>query len=200
MKQQIVAIHGGTSFDTYEDYIAFLKTRELTLERLTQTDDWKASLGQELGSAFEVLLPKMPNGTNVRYKEWHIWFERCIEFIQDNVILAGQSLGGIFLAKYLSENDFPKKIKATLLVCAPYNDTSTVESLADFELPASLEKLATQGGTIYLVHSKDDPVVPFEQVEKYQQQLPNAKQLIFEDRGHFNLPKFPELIELIRSL
>lgn len=200
MKQQVVVIHGGTSFDTHEDYIDFIKTRELTLEKLKQPDDWKASLARELGDEFEVLLPKMPNGTNVRYAEWQIWLERCIPFLQDNVILIGHSLGGIFLAKYLSENTFPKRITATLLVAAPVSQTSTVESLKDFTLPPSLAKMAAQAGTIYIVHSKDDPVVPFTEVARYQHLLPAVKTMIFADRGHFNQERFPELVALLQSL
>ena len=87
MKQQVAAIHGGTSFDTHEDYINFIKTRELTLEKLKHRYDWRSTLGEDLGDEYEVLLPKMPNGTNVRYEEWRIWLERCIPFFQDNVIL-----------------------------------------------------------------------------------------------------------------
>lgn len=200
MKQQVVAIHGGTSFDTHDEYIAFIKTRELTLEKLQQPDDWKALLPRELGASFEVLLPKMPNTTNARYAEWSLWLERCLPFLQPNVILIGHSLGGIFLTKYLSENSFPTSIKATLLVAAPFDDTSTVESLTDFALPASLEKFAQQGGAIYLVHSHDDPVVPFAQVAQYQQALPKAQPVIFNDRGHFNQERFPELVALIQSL
>ncbi|MEX0649815.1 MAG: alpha/beta fold hydrolase [Candidatus Andersenbacteria bacterium] len=200
MMQQVFAIHGGTSFDSYGEYISFIKTRELTLEKLKQTEDWKASLPRELGDMFEVLLPKMPNGTNVRYAEWCIWFERCIPFLQEGVILIGHSLGGIFLAKYLAEHSFPKKIKATLLVAAPFNDTSTVESLKDFVLPSSLEKLESQAGAIYIIHSKDDPVVPFEQVKKYQDMLPEAQLVVFDDRGHFNQQTFSELVTLIKSL
>lgn len=200
MKQQVVAIHGGTSFDTYEDYLAFINTREINLEKLKQCEDWRASLSRELEELFDVLLPKMPNGTNARYSEWCMWFERCVSFLHQNVILIGHSLGGIFLAKYLSENSFPKSIKATLLVAAPFDDTSTDESLADFSLPASLERFENQGGTIYLIHSKDDPVVPFEQVEKYRRALPKAQNMIFDTRGHFNQERFPELVALIQSL
>lgn len=200
MKQQVVAIHGGTSFDTYEEYLAFIKTRELTVEKLKQPDDWKASLAEDLGEGFEVLLPKMPNGTNARYAEWSLWLERCLPFLEPGVILIGHSLGGIFLAKYLSENDFPQTIKATLLVAAPFNDTSTVESLKDFALAPSLEKFGTQGGAIYFLHSKDDPVVSFDQLAKYQQALPKAQAVIFDDRAHFNQKKFPEVVKLLRTL
>ncbi len=200
MKQQVLAIHGGTSFDSDEDYLDFLKTRELSIDKLKECYDWKAMLRKELGEEFEVLVPKMPNSTNVRYAEWRIWFERCAAFLQDDVILIGHSLGGIFLAKYLSENDFPHTIKATFLVGAPYEGTSTVESLKDFALPSSLEKFASQGGAIYIVHSKDDPVVPFEEVEKYQQALPQAQKMIFNTKGHFNQESFPELVAFIQSL
>jgi uncharacterized protein len=200
MKQQVVAIHGGTSFDTHDDYIAFLKTREVTLERLQHLDDWKGWLGRELGADFEVLTPKMPNATNARYAEWSIWLERCLPFLRDDVILLGHSLGGIFLAKYLAEHQFPKRIKATLLVAAPFDATSTVESLTDFALPASLQGLAAQSGKLYLFQSKDDPVVPFSEMAKYQQVLPAAEAVIFETKGHFNEQTFPELATLLRSL
>jgi predicted alpha/beta hydrolase family esterase/uncharacterized protein YdeI (YjbR/CyaY-like superfamily) len=200
MKQQVFVIHGGTSFDSYEEYLAFIKTRELTLEKLTAGEDWKAFLSRDLGDSFEVLTPRMPNGTNAKYTEWSLWLDRCIPFINDGVILVGQSLGGIFLAKYLAEHDFPRKIKATILVCAPFNAVSTVESLKDFALPASLERFVGQGGEIYIMHSTDDPVVPFGEMDKYQQALPAAQVMSFSDRGHFNQPAFPELVDLLRRL
>jgi len=50
------------------------------------------------------------------------------------------------------------------------------------------------------VHSKDDPVVPFTQLKKYQQALPNAETVVFENREHFNQETFPEIIELIKSI
>jgi predicted alpha/beta hydrolase family esterase len=200
MKQQVLVIHGGTSFDTPEDYLDFIKTRELTLEKLMAGEDWKASLARALGDGFEILLPRMPNGTNARYAEWKIWLERCTEFVDDNVILIGHSLGGIFLARYLSEHDFACRLKATLLVAAPFDACSTVESLKDFSLPASLDRFAEQGGALYLVHSQDDPVVPFAEAAKYQHALPAAQLIAFGDRGHFSQPDFPELVNLLRSL
>jgi len=142
----------------------------------------------------------MPNKTNARYKEWKLWFERVIPFIKKDVILIGHSLGGIFLAKYLSENTFPVKIKATILVAAPFDDEDSGESLSDFKLPPSLKKFSEQSGKIYLIQSKDDPVVLFGELEKYKQALPEAKTLTFKDREHFNQEAFPELIQLIRTL
>lgn len=200
MKQQIVIIHGGTTLKTYKDYISYLKTKEISLEKLKLFKEWKDSLADKLGSSFEVLLPRMPNGSNARYKEWKIWFERITPFLNDEVIIIGHSLGGIFLAKYLSEYPFPKRIKATILVAAPFDDIDSEESLTDFKLPSSLSKFSKQGGEIYLIQSKDDQVVPFEHLGKYKKALPNAKTLIFNDRDHFKQETFPEIIKLIRNL
>jgi len=198
MKQQIIAIHGGDAFPTYERYLAFLRNFQMEFEKLN-TKGWKNNLNDVLGEDYEVVLPKMPNSFNSRYLEWKIWFEKFFPIVRDNVILIGHSLGGSFLAKYLSEEDFSKKIKTTFLVAAPY-DIDGDQALVEFVPPDSLEKLAAQGGEIHLYHSKDDPVVAFFELKKYQDRLPNAKTTIFEDRGHFNQEEFPEIVAEIKKL
>lgn len=199
MKQQVIHIHGGSTFESYEQYLTYLKTTEVDIDKFKYFKDWGNSLGEALGENYEVLNPRMPNGKNARYLEWKIWWERLIPFLTGEPILIGHSLGGIFLAKYLAENQMPMKIKATILIAAPFDD-ETDEPLADFKLAKSLELLAKQGGQIYLMQSKDDRVVPFGELAKYQHELPQAKSIIFEDKGHFKLESFPELVELITSL
>ena len=89
---------------------------------------------------------------------------------------------------------------ATILVSAPFDDVSTEESLTDFKLPQSLEKFSQQSKAIYLIHSQDDPIVPFQDVTKYQTALPHAKTMLFKDRQHFNQETFPELLDIIQTL
>jgi len=199
MKKQILLIHGGDNFATYEEYIDFLKKYEVKLEEL-DAKRWKENLSEKLGGDFEVIFPKMPNPMNAKYAEWKITFEKFFPFLKDNIILVGHSLGGIFLAKYLSENKFPQKILATFLVSAPYDEKDTNEFLGDFNLPESLEMFREQGGKIFLYHSKDDEVVPFIDFEKYKKVLPEAETMVFEDRGHFDQNEFLELVKDIKSL
>ena len=196
MNQQILVIHGGDVFETREHFLAHLQSTELDLGR-AMFKGWKQSLPEFLGEGFEVIQPSMPNKQNAHYDEWKIWFEKYLPFLRDDVILIGHSLGGTFLAKYLSENDFPKKIRATLLVAAVF-DLSR-HTLADFALELPLTKLEQQAGEIYLFQSKDDEVVLYENVELYVQQLPNAKLISFEDRGHFHQEVFPELVDVIKT-
>jgi len=199
MKKQVILIHGGSTFDTYKDYLAFLNNLKIDLNRYERTK-WSDSLRQELGNKFDVLLPKMPNPMNAKYDEWKILFKKISFLLDNNVILIGHSLGAIFLVKYLSENKFPKKILATLLVSPPYDDEGLEDSLGDFVLSKNLDKLNKQGGKVFIYQSKDDPVVPYFHLEKYKKALPSVIIREFKKRGHFDQPKFPELIKDIRGL
>ncbi|MFA6437066.1 MAG: alpha/beta hydrolase [Candidatus Paceibacterota bacterium] len=199
MKKQVLVIHGGDTFDTYEEYLVFLNDYEINLEK-SKIKRWKETLAEKLGENFDVISPKMPNSMNAKYKEWKIIFEKYFPYLSDNLILVGHSLGGTFVAKYLSENDFPKKILATFLVSACYDNEVSGYSLGDFSLPQSLEKLEKQGGKVFLIHSKDDKVVSFKDFEKYKKDLPMAETMIFEDRGHFDQPEFPEVVGKIKEI
>jgi predicted alpha/beta hydrolase family esterase len=198
MKQQVFAIHGGNAFETYEEYLAALKQKEVSIDG-TRFVDWKGNLQRVLGDAYEVILPRMPNSQNARYAEWKIWFDKFVPQLQEDIIFIGHSLGGIFLTKYLSEESYPKKIKATLLVAAPYNALDD-HPYVDFNLPPDLSGLERQGGEIILYHSKDDQVVPFSNFERYQRELPTITARVFSDRQHFNSAEFPELISDIQRL
>jgi len=199
MKKQVVVIHGGTTFKTYKDYISFSKSLEVDLDRYRGTR-WKDSLPEKLGNRFDVLLPRMPNPTNAKYNEWKILFDKIACLLENNVILIGHSLGGVFLAKYLSENKFPKKIFASILVAAPYDQKDIKEFLGDFVVSNNLAKFKKQGGKIFLYHSKDDPIVPYIDLEKYQKALPEAVVRVFKDREHFGQTKFPELVREIKRI
>lgn len=201
MKKQIIVIHGGDSFSTYENFLSFLKSYNIeNLEKYrSENVGWKRNLKNGLGEKYEVVLPDMPNKFNAKYNEWKIWFEKLIPHFNNKVILVGHSMGGVFLVKYLAENKFPKKIIAILLVAAPY-DIDEDHPIVEFTLPSSLDQFENQTNKVFLYHSKDDPVVNFTEFEKYKKNLKNAVSRIFTDRGHFNQESFPEIVEDIKSL
>ncbi len=196
MKKQLIAIHGADAFATYEEYIEYLKHETIDLNR---GRGWKNDLSEALGEEYEVILPRMPNSMNAKYLEWKIWFEKFIPFMREGVILLGHSMGGVFLAKYLSEETISVKVRATFLIAAPY-DRDGGRELVEFAISGSLEGLTRQGGEIFLYQSKDDPIVAFSELAKYQAALPNAHVRPFEDREHFNQEEFPEIVETIKAL
>jgi predicted alpha/beta hydrolase family esterase len=224
---QIVVIHGGNTYETTSDFLKDLWRQLFRMEfRLpwsrVRTKSWKANLQEDLGqededTVFEVIRPKMPNPHNARYEEWKNTFEELLagpELVgEDEVMLVGYSLGGMFLAKYLSQNKFPKRIKATFLVAAPFDSEQVIKNseilekkIPFFAVPDDLARFSAQSPHIFLYHSKDDPIVPFSELAKFQKRLisekgtadPAVTTRIFDDRQHFNQEHFPELVQDIR--
>lgn len=194
MKRQIAIIHGGDSFKTRKEYISFLKNFRIDIKRcLTGKKDWKNTLDGALDKKFEIVLPRMPSKNNAKYAEWKTWFKKFVPYFKSGIILIGHSLGGLFLAKYLSENNFPREICASFLIAAPYDR-------GDFAPPKTFKKLEIQGGKLFLYHSRDDAVVPFGDFKKYQKNIKTAVFRVFNNKNHFNQEKFPELVKDIRTV
>lgn len=192
-KQQVCIIGGGMAFDSDADFRRWLADLELDYNRLFYDTDWKSWLAEQLPDR-DVLQPSMPNKQNAKYADWATYFNKIVNFLLPDAILIGHSLGGIFLAKYFSENPPSEKFAKIILIAAPYDDEAT-ESLGDFKL-TSAAKLADAAKETHLFHSKDDPIVPFTELAKYQQDLPQAQTHIFKDKAHFNQFEFPGLLDI----
>ncbi len=198
-KTQIFFIHGGETFKNKKDYLRYLKTRRISLEKKTR---WSYEyLDKNLGRNFEIIKPRMPLQDDAKYEDWKIYFERFFPYLKNNIILIGNSLGGIFLAKYLSEHKFPKKILSTYLVCPPFDDTLSEEDLVGgFKLKSDLSLLEKNSKNLYLMFSKNDNVVPISHAGKYRNKLKNAKIIIYKNKnGHFQISKFPEIVKMIKN-
>ena len=195
---QILMIDGGMTFKNKKDYLHFLQTREISIKEKKR---WRNKfLKKHLGKRFEIIKPRMPLQDNAKYNEWKIHFERHFSQLKDNIILIGSSLGGIFLAKYLSENKFPRKILSTYLICPPYDNTLPTENLAGgFKLKSDLSLLEGNSKHLYLMFSQDDDVVPVAHAEKFRKKLKNAQIIIYESKnGHFKISEFPEIVKMIK--
>jgi predicted alpha/beta hydrolase family esterase len=199
MKKQVWTVHGGDTFKSYTEYLKFLKEFEIDIKR-DWSKGWKSNLGEKLGNNYSVMSLSMPNAFNAKYLEWKIWFEKYIPFMKSPIILLGHSLGGIFLAKYLSENKLKKKIAGAFLVAAPFNDRDSDYSLGDFKLKKNLSLITKQCSQVFFYQSQDDDVVPFVDLGKYQKALPEAAYRIFKNRGHFIGSSFPEIVRDIKNL
>ncbi len=197
MKQQIVYIHGGEAFSDYDAYLEHLRTTPIEdpLNQEPPRKKWKLWLKEELKDTHDMYMPSMPSSGNAKYEEWKIWFERYFDFIHDSVVLIGHSQGGYFLAKYLSENTMPVQVKAAYLLAAPFcKDDFGGEDGGDFEFdPNNLHNLEAQCEKVFIYHSKDDFVVPYEHGLHFKEAMPTAKFVSFEDKNHFLDEELPEI-------
>lgn len=198
-KLQLLYIHGGLTFKSRKDYLNYLKNKEISL---VEREKWSGDfLKNNLAKHFDIIKPRMPLADNARYEDWRIYFERFIPFLKNNVVLIGNSLGGIFLAKYLAENKLPKKILALYLICPPFDNSLSSEDLVGgFRLPSNLAKLDNCSLSVNLLFSQDDDIVPISHAEQYRKKLAKANISIFSGKnGHFLVPEFPELVAMIKE-
>lgn len=156
---------------------------------------------EKLGSGFEVFRPRMPLQDNAKYSDWKIYFERHLQLLGSKFLLIGNSLGGIFLAKYLSEHKLSKKALSVYLVCPPFDGSLPGEDLVGgFALKSNLQLLEQNTHNLHLLFSENDDVVPVAHAQKYRKKLPNANIQIYKNKnGHFDVVTFPEIIALIKN-
>lgn len=198
-KPQILMIHGGMTFKNQKDYLDYLKNKEIKLDKKPRwAEDY---INKELGKKFQIIKPRFPLQDNAKYEDWKIWFERYIPLLNNNIILIGGSLGGIFLAKYLSENKFPKKILSVYMICPPFDNTIEGEDLVGgFNLKSDLSLIEKNCKDITLMFSADDDTVPVAHAEKYRNKLKNSKIIVYKSKnGHFKISKFPEIVKMIKE-
>lgn len=191
--KQLIFIHGGDSYDTYDEFLRDLVESPLDYERLRPSANWKEWIIGLITDA-DILVPRLPNSQNAQYDEWKIYFEKLIPFFGDNVTLIGHSLGAMFLAKYLHEKPLNTPVKRLILLAGGYDEETERYGSFRIKSAAGLEKSAEE---IHLMHSKDDPVVPYEALEKYVKDLPTAIVHRFEDKNHFLDTTFPELLRIL---
>jgi predicted alpha/beta hydrolase family esterase len=198
-KIQILTVHGGMTFKNEKDYLHYLKTKKVSTEKKVY---WAGEyLEKSLGKNFEIISPRMPLQDNAEYRDWKILFERYIPLLKGKFILIGSSLGGVFLAKYLSENKLPKKALSTYLVCPPFDNSLPGEDLVGgFNLKSDLSLLEANSKNLHLLFSRDDDVVPVTHADKYAKKLKKAHTVIYKSKnGHFNITKFPEIVKMIKE-
>lgn len=191
MKKQLIHIHGGEWFDSYDAYLEYLSAQEIRDPAESPFVKWRDRYEEFLDNDWVIIRPQMPNPQNAKYIEWKLWFEKYLTYLEDEVTIVGHSLGATFLAQYLSQETFPKKIHSLHLVAPAF------DGAGGFGLDTNVSCIARQVSKIYLYHSKDDSLVPYEDSVRIKQLLPEADFVTFNDKGHFLIPEFPELIERI---
>ena len=195
----MLTVHGGMTFKNEKDYLRYLRTKKISTSKKVR---WVPGyLEKALGKKFEVISPRMPLQDFARYRDWAVLFKRYLALLKGEFILVGSSLGGVFLAKYLSENKLQKKALSVYMVCPPFDNTLIGEDLVGgFNLKSDLSLIEKSCKNLYLMFSRDDDVVPVAHADKYRKKLPNARIIVYRSKnGHFDIPKFPEIIRLIKA-
>jgi predicted alpha/beta hydrolase family esterase len=157
---------------------------------------WEPLLGQALGRGYLVHAPRMPRPAAPKYWTWAHRIDDLMAGTRKPIVV-GHSLGASVLLKYLSETIRRPAIAALFLVATPFWGPD----VSEFALPPDFGVRLGDLSPLYLYHSRDDPEVPFEHLERYSRVLPQAIVRALDGRGHeFNQPQFPELTADIRRV
>lgn len=99
---------------------------------------------------------------------------------------------GVSIPNYVTQ------VEATIKYCKDlgFNEISLV---GGFELGDDLSMITKNCSNTKLFFSKDDDCVPISHLEKYKQKLQDAEYFVYEDKGHFAVEEFSELIKIIKE-
>jgi predicted alpha/beta hydrolase family esterase len=124
--------------------------------------------------------------------------------IDENTIMIGHSLGGLFLVKVLEQLEKP--IKTAVFVATPIGIPPVVNWAGDapfLKKPFDWEKIRKNAKNIIVYHSDNDPYVGLENGKKLAENLGGELSFV-PGAGHFNKKagylKFEELLEDLKII
>lgn len=185
--KQIIYLHGGTVFPDQNTFARVLQSRDYDPRQKNERRINR--LAETLKTGYETFTPEMPNKYDASYRLRKIRFEKLFPYLNDeDLILIGHSLGGMFLIKYIGENGFPKRIKQLHLVSAVFDESDMDEDekySGDFAYsPDIIKNLEQYADQIFLYHSTDDDIVPYSHAQKIISYLPHAQLVTLHEKGH----------------
>jgi uncharacterized protein len=144
------------------------------------------SLQKELGSDYDVRYPAMPDEANAPYELWKRKVEKEITVMQKPVVLVGHSVGASHLAKILTEIETTTIVAGIFLLDAPFwgDEGWLYEGYKELELPKDIASTFPKDASVFLYHTRDDEIVPFNHLALYAKLLPRAIVREIDKGGH----------------
>jgi len=154
-------------------------------------ENWFPWLKKELEQkGYKVFVPQFPSPPKVPAKisEWFEVLKNYEQYIDENAILIGHSLGGVFTLRVLEKLESP--IKAAFLIGTPIGIRPLLnyerdDSFSGFNFDWENIKKKTQQFQFVVFQSDNDPYVCLENGEQLAKNL-NVKLNFVANAGHFN--------------
>ena len=157
------------------------------------------SLRGELGPAYEIRYPVMPNEADPKYAVWKLALQREFAALEHGAIVVGHSVGGTILIHALAEQPPQSDLGAICLIAAPFIGTGGWQS-DDIEPRPDLAVRLPRDVPIFFYHGRDDDSVPFAHVELYARAIPRAQVRRLAGRDHQLDNRLAEIAADVRRL
>jgi predicted alpha/beta hydrolase family esterase len=144
------------------------------------------SLRRALGSRFAVHYPAMPDEDDAPYDLWRRRIDQELAGLPGPVVIAGHSVGGSHLLKWLSDRKVRTDVAAVFLIASPFwgGEGWRYEGYEELVLPPGFAAGLPADLPLYLYHCRDDAVVPFGHLALYARDVPQATVRAFDEGGH----------------
>lgn len=157
------------------------------------------SLRDQLGPAYEIRYPLMPNEADPKYAVWKLALEKELAALEHGAIVIGHSVGGTILIHVLAERTPPITLGAICLIAPPFIGTGGWTS-EDIEPRSDFSDRLPRDVPIFFYHGRDDDTVPFAHVELYAHVVPRAHVRRLAGRDHQLNNRLSEIATDIRRL
>jgi predicted alpha/beta hydrolase family esterase len=157
------------------------------------------SLRGELGSAYEIRYPVMPDEADPKYAVWKPVLQNELAALDPGAVVVGHSVGGTILIHVLAESTPPSKLGAICLISAPFIGTGGWQT-DDIQPQPDLADRLPRDVPIFFYHGRDDDTVPFPHVELYARVIPQAHVRRLAGRDHQLNNQLSEVAMDIRRL
>ena len=155
------------------------------------------ALADALEKTHDVVYPQMPNENDPNYELWVAMLNKELKKIKSPVILAGHSVGGFFLLRYLIEKKIDEDTKGVFLIAIPFVGDGgwQFEGGLKDNFASQLPKIP-----LFFYQSDNDDVVPPEHLHLYAEKVPEATVRKIIGRGHQFNNNLSEVANDIRNL
>jgi predicted alpha/beta hydrolase family esterase len=141
------------------------------------------SLRSELGPAYEIRYPVMPNEDDPKYAAWKLALQKEFAALRDGAIVVGHSVGGAILIHALAEQTPQSNLGAICLIAVPFIGKGGWES-DDIKPRLDFADRLPRDVPIFFYHGRDDDTVPIAHVELYSRVIPRAHVRRLAGRDH----------------
>ena len=168
-------------------------------------ENWFPWLREELESiGCKVFTPTFPTPKEQTLDNWFKVFKKFEQYLDQDTVLIGHSLGATFILNLLEKTD--KKVKAAFLVAGfvtkvvdPKDEVNTINTTF-CKKKFDWKKIRASCNEFFVIGSDNDPYVTPEIAEKVSKPL-GVRLVIIEGAGHFNkragYTKFPQLLDMV---
>ncbi|MGW3892067.1 alpha/beta fold hydrolase [Micromonospora chokoriensis] len=150
-------------------------------------DEWDDklfdSLSRELGDAYEVRYPRMPEEADPSYASWSVAIRREIAALDDGAVVVGHSVGGTILVNALAERPPERRLGAIVLVSAPFVGAGGWDG-GEFEVPYDLGARLPRDVPVHVFHGLRDETAPPSHADLYAGVIPQARLHRLPGRDH----------------